>query len=77
MIKVNNKQLYFEIDFLKFILVIGMFYRHTAFFLYSERNVSEYGISSLNIHSFFLHVLGFQVLIKVISLNSYYQVFFF
>ena len=49
--------LFFEIDFIKFMFVVGMFFRHGTFFLYPD-HVVEYGIGSLNLFTFFLPVTG-------------------
>jgi len=65
----SEKKVYFEIDFLKFMFVIGMIYRHVTLYLYPLRNVGEYSIAKLNIFSFFLPITGAFIFILGLGLS--------
>lgn len=80
---------YFEIDFLKFILMLGMVFRHAPLLVY-DGMLSEYSIKSLNFYSFFIPVtsgfifiLGFTLACSFISnpnkinTKSYLNMFLF
>lgn len=68
----RTNELFFEIDFIKFMFVVGMFFRHGTFFLYPV-HVVEYGIGSLNLFTFFLPVTGAFIFILGYTLALSYK----